>query len=350
MKKTNKNSMNTKKHLTVVTICVFSLACFLGRVFAWDDPTKSPPQNNTLPPVNVSSTNQTKAGNLNIGGGQEYWITKDGDSFALKNSSNVENFILGQNGFTGISLGSLTPDTTAKLDLNGQIRIRGGVPGAGKVLTSDANGLSAWQTPASGSIGGGGTINYLSKFTGVSAIGNSQIFDNGTNVGIGKNNPAGKLDINATDALFILGENVLSHISGGSTYLKAPSGQTIAFQIPSGTNVASIDSTGVSAPAFYYTSDRRLKKNIRPIDGSLEKIGQLDGVYFDWIKDDSPSMGLIAQDVEKTFPEAVITNPQSGLESVDYAKIVAPLVEAVKNQQQQIEELKSEIKTLKSRY
>ncbi len=45
-------------------------------------------------------------------------------------------------------LGLGTPNPTTRLDVDGQVRIRGGVPGAGKVLTSDANGLASWQAPA----------------------------------------------------------------------------------------------------------------------------------------------------------------------------------------------------------
>lgn len=47
-----------------------------------------------------------------------------------------------------VGIGTTTP--TTKLEVNGQIKITGGTPGAGKVLTSDANGLATWQTPAEG--------------------------------------------------------------------------------------------------------------------------------------------------------------------------------------------------------
>lgn len=391
--------------------------------FAWNDPSQNPPNDNAVPPINISSADQIKTGSISIGGGQDYWVTKDGDSFALKDDSGNFRLILGQDGNMGlgttgpgaklevagqikitggspglnkvlssdaaglaswktasdlslglpagavgqtlrhngtswiansiifndgVNVGIGTAAPGAKLEVAGQVKITGGAPGAGKVLTSNAAGLATWENPAAGSIGGSGTINYVSKFTSPTAIGDSQIFDNGTNVGIGKNNPAGKLDINAADALYILGENVLSHTAGGSTYIKAPNSQTIAFQIPSGVTVASVEATGVNAPAFYYSSDASLKKNVRAINGSLEKIKQLDGVYFSWISDGSPSMGLIAQDVEKTFPETVTVNPETGLKSVDYARLVAPLIEAVKNQQQEIETLKNEINALKN--
>jgi hypothetical protein len=83
----------------------------------------------------------------------------------------------------------------AKLEVAGQVKITGGTPGAGRVLTSDANGLASWTTPASG-VGGSGTLNYVAKFTpDGNTMGNSQIFDNGTNVGIGSAVPGVKLDV-----------------------------------------------------------------------------------------------------------------------------------------------------------
>ena len=65
---------------------------------------------------------------------------------------------------------------------------------SGYVLTSDATGNGSWQ-PAGGGIGGTGTANYLSKFYDTDQIGNSQIYDNGTNIGIGLTSPESKLDV-----------------------------------------------------------------------------------------------------------------------------------------------------------
>jgi hypothetical protein len=64
-----------------------------------------------------------------------------------------------------------------------------------RMVVADANGLLSTQAIGSGAITGSGTTNYLPKFTGASAIGNSQIFDNGTNVGISNTSPSYRLDI-----------------------------------------------------------------------------------------------------------------------------------------------------------
>ncbi|GEM_PF-1244858 len=82
------------------------------------------------------------------------------------------------------------------------------------------------------------------------------------------------------------------------------------------------------------TSDRRLKTNISPIASSLEKISKLNGVEFDWNeKSISPGrhdIGVIAQEVQEQFPTAVKEDIDSGFLRVDYAVLVAPLIEAVK--------------------
>jgi len=97
-------------------------------------------------------------------------------------------------------------------------------------------------------------------------------------------------------------------------------------------------------------SDIRYKKDIIEIDDSLSKILQINGVEFKWRDEDymdgKQNIGLIAQDVEKVFPEVVITN-EDGYKSVEYDKLVAPLIEAIKEQQKEIEELKNEINSIK---
>jgi hypothetical protein len=84
-------------------------------------------------------------------------------------------------------------------------------------------------------------------------------------------------------------------------------------------------------------SDIRVKKNIVEIPDALAKIQQIRGVTFDWRRDEFPDrkfketrdMGVIAQEVEKVFPEVVSTD-REGFKSVAYPSLVAPLIEAVK--------------------
>lgn len=101
----------------------------------------------------------------------------------------------------------------------------------------------------------------------------------------------------------------------------------------------------VTANSFIYSSDFRLKKDIAPLNGALNKINNLQGVSFNWKNSGKPEIGLIAQDVEKVVPELVVTG-SDGLKAVKYGNIVPLLIEAVKEQQVEINALKAEISKL----
>ncbi len=95
-------------------------------------------------------------------------------------------------------------------------------------------------------------------------------------------------------------------------------------------------------------SDRKLKKNIRPISNALEKTLSLNGVEFDFTNRDESSIGFIAQEVEQVVPQLVFGGDgEDDLKSIAYQNFVALLVEAIKDQQKQIDDLKIEISTLK---
>ena len=103
------------------------------------------------------------------------------------------------------------------------------------------------------------------------------------------------------------------------------------------------------------SSDSRFKTNILPIENPLQKVLKLQGVTFDWKTKEFPSrmfsenraLGFIAQEVEQVIPEVVQTeNSTEGFKSVQYDKVVALLVEAIKEQQKQIEQLQQKVKEL----
>jgi len=77
------------------------------------------------------------------------------------------------------------------------------------------------------------------------------------------------------------------------------------------------------------TSDERLKINIAPIGGALDKISRLSGVDFDWRHSGRHGIGVIAQQIQREFPSMVITNADGYL-AVDYGALTAPLIEATK--------------------
>ena len=103
-------------------------------------------------------------------------------------------------------------------------------------------------------------------------------------------------------------------------------------------------------------SDARLKKDIEILTDTIERLNDINGVKFNWRSDGVPNgtvpierqIGLIAQEVEKEFPELVHTDNE-GYKSVAYDKFTAVLLEAIKEQQQQIEDLNKKVVALEKK-
>ena len=104
-----------------------------------------------------------------------------------------------------------------------------------------------------------------------------------------------------------------------------------------GTNIFSL-----FAPISHGHSDRRLKQNIHTITNPIEKVSALRGVNFEFIKDGKKQIGVIAQETEEIIPEVIGECPD-GYKTVQYGNIVGLLIEAIKEQQKQIDELKEKI-------
>lgn len=100
-------------------------------------------------------------------------------------------------------------------------------------------------------------------------------------------------------------------------------------------------------------SDLRYKTNISPIRNSLDKLMMLQGVTYDWKRSafaemnfsDARQIGFIAQDLEKVFPEMVFTDDR-GYKSIDYSRLTPVLVETIKEQQKQINDILAKLKEM----
>jgi hypothetical protein len=95
------------------------------------------------------------------------------------------------------------------------------------------------------------------------------------------------------------------------------------------------------------TSDARLKENVEPIANALSDITQLEGVSFDWKDTGTRGHGFIAQQVEPILPDVVQTDDETGIKSINYVGMIGHLVEAIKEQQTQIDALTAQIEELK---
>ena len=103
----------------------------------------------------------------------------------------------------------------------------------------------------------------------------------------------------------------------------------------------------------FSTSDKNFKENIVPIQNALEKISKISGNTYDWKSDmkefhgfEGNDVGVIAQEIEEILPQLVTTR-ETGYKAVKYDKLVALLIEGIKEQQTQIHSLTLEIEKLK---
>ncbi len=184
-------------------------------------------------------------------------------------------------------------------------------------------------------------------------VGDRINIDGNGNVGIGTTTPTAKLHV-AGDLKV---DGTITSSGGGSQW--TTSGANIYYNtgnvgIGTATPQQKLDVAGsIQATSFLYSSDERKKENISKINDALLKIENLKGVSFNFIGNNKTQLGFIAQEVEKVFPETVVTDSR-GYKSVQYGNLIAPTVEAVKElsaqnkkQDQEILALKEEIKNLK---
>jgi len=118
------------------------------------------------------------------------------------------------------------------------------------------------------------------------------------------------------------------------------------------TNILTIQQNSATDPiadAWTTYSSKRWKTNIKPIDGALDKVNRLRGVSYDWKSDGKHDIGLIAEEVGEVIPE-VVAYEENGLDakSIDYSRLVAVLIEAMKEQQNQVKQQQAMIEDLKA--
>ena len=240
--------------------------------------------------------------------------------------------------------------------------------------------VGAYSGPASGS----GTL------TNATALGanvtlttdNTVVLGNGANVGIGTPAPAAGLHVLAGNNGVSSGTGVLIsgpptgtpniELRGGSTAVTPyidfaeTNGVDYSTRLRSIGGVLNVEGNGsggllmrvngnVQATNVTYTSDARFKQHVRPLTSALASVLALRGVRYEWNAlgvrhggaAGAPQVGLLAQEVEKIYPELVSTNAD-GYKAVNYAQLTPVLIEALKEQQAQIEVLKAEAAAAKS--
>jgi hypothetical protein len=223
-----------------------------------------------------------------------------GNALYVASGAPANTIYINSSGNVGIGT---TTNPSAQLDIEKNTTYNAGM-GIDINQTGTGNARIAFQQGGTakftlGVIGTGSALDSGKFFIGTSSLETNPRFVIGTNgyVGIGTTTPGYALDVNGS----------------------------------------------VRAAAFLYLSDERLKANVQPLGGEMaEKILSLKPVSFNFIGNRAVQTGLIAQDVVKIFPEYVQTDA-FGYQSIDYARLIVPLIYTVQQQQQQLNALQSRL-------
>jgi hypothetical protein len=267
--------------------------------------------------------------------------------------------------FTGagrVGIGNDNP-TAAKLEVKGAKTQSGGAP-IGNVLIADSTSLAAntgggitfqgvYQT--GGAITGFASIEAMKETSTHNEYGGALVFksrqDQGSmNEGMRLTSTGdilvGKTAANISTDGIELGTRIESTADG--TYplrlnRRNSDGEIVNFR-KDGATVGTISVTS-SATAYNTSSDARLKDITGEAKG-LEVINKLNPVAYNWKEDGKADEGLIAQEVQEIVPNAVSQN-QEEYYQMDYSKLVTPLIKAVQELSNEVNELKKEIQNLK---
>ncbi len=253
-----------------------------------------------------------------------------------------------------VGIGTTNPSNTLAIETGA------GLAGKGIVLTD--GGQTYAQLIDVSSASDSGTLELFydgTKTIYISAADGNGAYFNSGNVGIGTTSPASILDVfNSTAATFRVGVDSTHRflVSAGPGTTTVSSGKN---QIEFTTTDTNIYFTAGGAGGLYLAtggtswtgnSDMRLKKNITTISNALERVSKIRGVNFNWASaSSSPDLqiGVIAQEVQVEFPELISTD-KNGYLGIQYDKLGPILIEAIKEQQSQIDTLKQEISQLKA--
>jgi len=299
--------------------------------------------------LNRASGSQTLTG-INIDGNAATATSADNiDDIAFKNSSSTSSFVVDTQATNGIGYSTgytlfgqsdggvycSTHSADWQHQINGdfrtgQIAIRGKNSGTWQSWRTvlDSSNYSSYALPV-----GGGTVTGTVNFN--SSQNHSYVGQAGTLVAYSSPGTAGA---------------TMSFHRPGYYAINLGLDSDNVFRIggwSASSNRLQMDMSGNLTMAGNVTaySDIRLKENIKVIENALEKVLQIRGVTFTRNDQDDKEKiysGVIAQEVERVLPE-VISEDNEGIKNVAYGNMIGLLIEAIKEQQQQIDELKARI-------
>jgi len=210
-------------------------------------------------------------------------------------------------------------------------------PNADRIMFwDDSAGAMAWLAPGSNMSISGTSLNSSYTDTNTTYAAGAGLDLSGTTF---------SLESDARGDLFYMGRDTNDYYAVNTTTHDWYLDGVLDMRL---TNAGTLHCDGdVIAYSTTTSSDRKLKDNIRNVENAIDKVKQLNGVEFEWKKDGSSSAGVIAQDVEAVLPQAVKEvedlNTKEPYKTVNYDALHAILIEAIKEQQAMIDELKAKI-------
>jgi len=283
-----------------------------------------------------------------------------------RNTGSLGNELTLTNGRIPKSIGgdhigdSIIFETSSAIGISGSLVVTGSILATGTTLVSGSSqiDLTATTNYASGiktQLNSNNVISGSSQILGGSGLvsGSSQIDLTGTT-----NYVSGiKTRLNSESVVSGSSQIDITSTTGFGTYINQPLLTTSVVTFAGVLSNGNLGVTGsISATAdivAYASSDKRYKNNIVLISDAVSKVSKLNGVTWEWndevddVTKQSPKTGLIAQEVKEVLPE-VVNERENGFLGLDYSKMVGLLVEAIKEQQNTIEDLKARLNKLEN--
>ncbi len=318
--------------------------------------------------TNITLTNNSGEGATPTIGLTNNAITIAGASTSLGgtiSAATIGNAIGAFSGSSQVSLGSASGNIALSTQTTGDY-VASLVAGTNITLTNNSgegatptialtnntiSGISLGSNLATLTIGSGLSGTSYNGSTGVT-ITNAGVLSNVAGTGISVSAGTGNVTITNTGVTSLTAGTGVG-VSAGTGAVTVSIGQAVATT--SSPTFAGLTINGAITATgditAYYTSDKRHKNNIQIIPNALSKVRALNGVTWEWNDDvnevtkSTPKTGLIAQEVQSVLPEVVIEKVD-GFLGLDYSKMMGLMVEAIKEQQLQIDNLTLKIAEL----